>query len=168
MALYREIDSFLAWYPQIYFACHRRHVHDEKTGKTLSLKQASILDHLHHTEPIHLHSLAKHMRVTPSTMSLAVDRLEQAGFLVRVRDRRDARRIELRLTAAGNRLKQQQKLLDPELVGELLKRLKGRARAQALHGLELLAGAATETIASRRMDLRGARLKHRNAKGNRL
>jgi DNA-binding MarR family transcriptional regulator len=93
------------------------------------------------------------MRVTPSTMSLSVDRLEDAGYLVRTRSREDARRVELRLTAAGLRLKQQQKLLDPELVGVLLKRLDDPARKRALHGLSLLAQAAAETIAARRMDL---------------
>lgn len=156
MTLRDEIDSFLRWYPQIYFACHRRHVHDQKTGSRVSLKQASILDHLHQAEPTHLHALAKHMRVTPSTMSLAVDRLEHAGYLVRTRDRQDARRVDLRLTAAGLRLKQQQKLLDPGLVEEMLKRLKGPSRKQALHGLQLLAQAAAETIAARRMDLPGS------------
>jgi len=151
-----EIESFVRWYPQIYFACHRRHVHDPKTRTTLSLKQARILDHLHPADAMHLHALAKHLRVTPSTMSLAVDRLEQAGYLVRTRDRQDARRVELRLTPAGVRLKQQQKLLDPELVRTLLKRLKGADRKHALRGLQLLARAATETIAARRMDLPGS------------
>ena len=143
-----EVTAFLRLYPQIYFACHRRHVRDQKARKTLSLNQASILDHLDSVEPTTLRSLARHMGVTASTMSLNVDRLERDGYVRRERDRRDARQIELRLTDAGNRLKQQQKLLDPELVGSLLKRLKGPDRAKALDGLELLAEAATEMMAA--------------------
>ena len=146
MTLRHEIAAFLRLYPQIYFACHRRHVRDQKARKTLSLNQAGILDHLDGVEPINLRSLARHMGVTASTMSLNVDRLERAGYVCRERDRGDARQIELRLTGAGTRLKQQQKLLDPELAGSLLKRLKGRDRADALRGLEFLAEAATEMI----------------------
>jgi DNA-binding MarR family transcriptional regulator len=147
-----EIAAFLRLYPQIYFACHRRHVRDPKARKMLSLNQASILDHLDSVEPTNLRSLAGHMGVTASTMSLNVDRLERAGYVRRARGCRDARQIELRLTGAGSRLKQQQKLLDPGLVGTLLKRLKRRDRVDALRGLELLAAAATEMITAWQMN----------------
>ena len=149
-----EITAFLRLYPQIYFACHRRHVRDQKARKTLSLNQAGILDHLDSVEPTNLRSLARHMGVTASTMSLNVDRLERARYVRRERDRHDARQIELRLTEAGNRLKQQQKLLDPELVGSLLKRLEEPDRAKALSGLGLLAQAASEMIAAWQMNNR--------------
>jgi DNA-binding MarR family transcriptional regulator len=147
-----DIAAFVRLYPQIYLVCHRRHVRDERTRKTLSLNQASILDHLDNVEPISLHALAKHMEVTASTMSLNVDRLERDGYVSRRRDDRDARRIELRLTAAGTRLKQQQNVLDPELVGALLKRVKGPDRAKALEGLELLAEAANQMITDQPID----------------
>jgi DNA-binding MarR family transcriptional regulator len=147
--LKNEIAVFLRLYPQIYFACHRRHVRAPKTRQTLSLNQASIIDHLDSVEPTPLHALAKHMGVTPSTMSLNIDRLEKAGYVRRQRDRQDARRIELRLTASGNRLKEQQQPLAPELIAALLKRLKPQDRASALHGLELLAHAASEITGER-------------------
>jgi MarR family transcriptional regulator, organic hydroperoxide resistance regulator len=151
----QQIADFLRSYPQIYLACHRRHVRDKKTRKALSLNQASILDHLDDVEPTPLHTLAKHMGVTASTMSLNVDRLERAGFLYRQRDRGDARRIELRLTETGARIKEQQNVLDPDLVAALLKRLGGPARALALCGLELLADAAAEMTAGRQTGNRG-------------
>jgi MarR family transcriptional regulator, organic hydroperoxide resistance regulator len=156
VTLPNEIAAFLRFYPQIYFACHRRHVRDPKTRRTLSLNQASILDHLDGVEPTNLRSLARHMGVTASTMSLNVDRLERAGYMRRERSRSDARQIELRLTETGARFKQQQKVLDPELVGSLLKRLPGRDRAGALRGLELLAEAANEMITDRQMNNRRA------------
>jgi MarR family transcriptional regulator, organic hydroperoxide resistance regulator len=154
VTLPNEIAAFLRLYPRIYFACHRRHVRDAKARRTLSLNQAGILDHLDGVEPTNLRSLARHMGVTASTMSLNVDRLERAGCVRRERDRRDARQVELRLTETGEGLKQQQKALDPELVGALLKRLQGRDRASALHGLELLAKAAAEMIAAWQMNNR--------------
>lgn len=144
MTLTGAINVFLRNYPQIYFACHRRHVRDEKARRTLSLNQASILDHLDDVKPTNLRTLARHMGVTASTMSLNVDRLERDGYVRRERDCQDARKIELRLTEAGTRLKQQQNTLDPERVGALLKQLPTRERAEALRGLQLLAGAATQ------------------------
>src|SRR5438132_11683368 len=101
MTLPDEVEAFLRLYPQIYFAWHRRHVRDEKTRKKISANQASILDHLDDVEPTNLHSLARHMGVTASTMSLNVDRLERSGYVRRQRDCHDARRIELRLTGTG-------------------------------------------------------------------
>jgi MarR family transcriptional regulator, organic hydroperoxide resistance regulator len=141
-----DITAFLRFYPQVYFACHRRHAVDERTRRLLSLNQARILDHLDDLEPTNLRSLAGHMGVTASTMSLNVDRLEAAGYVRRERDARDSRQVNIRLTAAGNRLRQRHGLLEPALVGNLLKRLNARDRAAAIHGLRLLAGAATEMI----------------------
>ena len=145
-----QIEAVLRLYPQIYFACHCRHVRDEKTRTRLSAKQAGILDHLDRVESTNLRSLAKHMGVTASTMSLNVDRLERAGYVRRMRARHDARHIELRLTSAGPRLKQQQKVLERKLVGVLLKRLSEPERTKALQGLELLARAAMEISPSAR------------------
>src|SRR4051794_2998396 len=124
----REIKALLRWYPQIYFACHRRHVVDPKTRRALSANQASILDHLDDAEPTDLRTLSRHMGVTASTMSLNVDRLEKGRYVRRRRDRIDARRIELRLTEAGRRVKQQQKLLEPKRVAAVLRRMKASDR----------------------------------------
>jgi DNA-binding MarR family transcriptional regulator len=136
------VEAVLRCYPRIYFACHRRHVRDEKTKRILSSHQASILDHLDDIEPTAVHELARHMGVTPSTMSLNIDRLETGGYVRRTRDPQDSRRVQLRLTKAGVRIKQKQKVLDPELVGAMLDQLSSAEREQALAGLELLAKAA--------------------------
>jgi DNA-binding MarR family transcriptional regulator len=142
-----EVATVLRCYPQIYFACHRRHVRDEKTQAVLSAHQASVLDHLDDVEGTSLLELARHMGVTASTMSLTADRLERGGFLQRRQSRQDGRRIELRLTAAGLRIKRQQKVLEPALVGAMLRQLGAPERRQALAGLELLAAAARDMAA---------------------
>jgi DNA-binding MarR family transcriptional regulator len=149
------VATVLDCYPKIFFACHRRHVRDERgKGKgderrVLSAHQASVLDHLDAVTPTHLHQLAGHMDVTPSTMSLMIDRLERGGYVVRSRDAHDARRINLRLTKAGLRIKQQQKVLDPALVGAMLRYLQPAERAAALAGLQSLARAASAVVADR-------------------
>src|SRR3954451_9057814 len=126
-----DVETVLECYPQIYFACHRRHVRDEQTKAVLSAHQASILDHLDDVEGTSLLDLAKHMGVTASTMSLTVDRLERGGDCTRERSQADKRRVDLRLTASGVRMKRQQKVLEPELVQAMLARLDERKRKQA-------------------------------------
>ena len=143
-----EVETVLRCYPQIYFACHRRHIRDQETATTLSAHQASVLDHLDDVESTSLFNLARHMGVTASTMSLTVDRLERAGYVTRERNVADKRRVDLRLTPSGVRVKRQQKVLEPDLVAAMLDRLEESRRRQALDGLEILAEAARELVAS--------------------
>ena len=144
----RGAETVLECYPRIYFACHRRHVKDEATQGVLSAHQASVLDHLDEVEGTSLLELAKHMGVTASTMSLTIDRLERGGYCTRERSKEDKRRVELRLTEAGVRIKRQKKVLEPALVAAMLERLNAVERQDALRGLELLAKAAGEMIRS--------------------
>jgi DNA-binding MarR family transcriptional regulator len=146
-----EVETVLRCYPQIYFACHRRHVRDEKTNKVLSAHQAGVLDHLDDVDATSMLELARHMGVTASTMSLMVDRLERAGYARRTRSKADGRRIDLRLTPAGVRIKRQQKVLEPDLVAATLALLDEKKRKRALRGLELLAEAAVKLAASGEM-----------------
>jgi hypothetical protein len=122
------VEIVLKCYPQIYFACHRRHVRDEKTGVALSAHQASVLDHLDDVDGTNLLELARHMGVTASTMSLMVDRLERGGHVTRERSKED--------------------VLEPNLVEAMLGNLDESRRQEALRGLELLAEAAREVVTS--------------------
>ena len=79
-------ESVMALYPRIYFACHTRHVRDPQSQRLLSRHQASVLDHLDEIEPTTLMELSRHMGVTAGTMSVAIDRLERKGYVVRLRD----------------------------------------------------------------------------------
>jgi MarR family transcriptional regulator, organic hydroperoxide resistance regulator len=132
----------LTLYPRIYFACHTRHVRDPVSRRLLSRHQASILDHLDELDPTTVNDLARHMGVTPATMSLALDRLERKGYVARLRDNPDRRRVHVRLTAAGVRMREATSVLDPPRVEELLSRLTGDEREAAVRGLALLAAAA--------------------------
>lgn len=145
-----QILTLMDCYPKIYFACHTRHVQDEETHQRLSAHQASILDHLDELEPASMLTLAGHRGVTASTMSLTVDRLVRAGYVTRDRDALDARKVALRLTKDGARLKERKSVLDRELVAAMLGRMKPRDRSAGLAGLELLAKAAAEFVESRK------------------
>ena len=156
--LAEAVGALLRDYPRIYFACHRRHVRDPGTGALLSANQASVLDHLDAVDPTTLSELAAHMGVTPGTMSIAVDRLVKGGYVTRTVDESDRRRVQLRLTDAGVRVRGAQSVLDPDLVADLLSQLAGAERDAALRGLALLARAAGDAQRARaaRGDARAA------------
>jgi MarR family transcriptional regulator, organic hydroperoxide resistance regulator len=144
-------------YPRIYFACHLRHVRDPLTRKLVSAHQASILDHLDERHPVTLLDLARHMGVTPSTMSLHVERMVRRGYVLRERDSKDARRLRLQISAAGARIREANSVLDPGRVRAMLNRLSAVDREAALRGLELLARAASEEIAEEAAKRRAGR-----------
>jgi len=131
-------------YPRIYFACHRRHVRDPKSKRVLSAHQASILDHLDEREPVMLLELAQHMCVTASTMSLQVEQLVRRRYVIRERDAKDARRLRLRLSEDGARVRKANSVLDGDRVRKMLARLSNEERAAGIAGLALLARAAKE------------------------
>jgi DNA-binding MarR family transcriptional regulator len=144
-----EVAALLRAYPRIFFACHRRHVRDPATRRVLSAHQASILDHLDEVDAMALTDLARHMGVTAGTMSVAIDRLVRKGYVRRVRSTEDQRRVELRLTEAGVRIREQQSVLEPELVAALLEQMPSAERSEALGGLQQLARAADALGASK-------------------
>ena len=140
------ITAVMTLYPRIYFACHTRHVRDPQSQRLLSRHQASILDHLDEIEPTTVMDLAAHMGVTPATMSVSIDRLERKGYVVRLRDAKDRRRVHVRLTSAGVRVREASSVLDPTRVESLVARLSDEERRRAIEGLALLARAAQEQM----------------------
>ena len=138
----------MALYPRIYFACHTRHVRDAESHRLLSRHQASVLDHLDEIDPTTVNDLARHMGVTAATMSLAIDRLERQGYVVRARDAADRRRVHVRLTSAGVRVRDSASVLDPTRVEALIAKLTEDEREIALRGLALLAEAAARATHS--------------------
>ena len=148
------ITAVMTLYPRIYFACHTRHVRDPQSQRLLSRHQASILDHLDEVEPTTVMDLAGHMSVTAATMSLSIDRLERKGYVVRLKDAKDRRRVHVRLTTAGVRVREASSVLDPSRVETLVSRLSEAERTRAIEGLALLARAGEE-MSRARMDATG-------------
>lgn len=140
------MTAVMTLYPRIYFACHTRHVRDPQTQRMLSRHQASILDHLDELAPTTVMDLAAHMGVTAATMSLSIDRLERKGYVVRLKDAKDRRRVHVRLTTAGVRVREASSVLDPQRVEALVATLSDEERTRAIEGLGLLARAAQEQM----------------------
>ncbi|HEX4602728.1 MAG TPA: MarR family winged helix-turn-helix transcriptional regulator [Candidatus Angelobacter sp.] len=152
-----SVRQLMTFYPQIYFACHTRHVRDPRRNTVLSAHQASVLDHLDEIDPTNLRTLAGHMGVTASTMSITINRLVRQRYVLRKRATHDARQIQLLLTPAGARIKSEKSVLDPALVSALLAQLGADERRQALHGLGLLAQAAHKAMQNKKKRVQAKR-----------
>jgi MarR family transcriptional regulator, organic hydroperoxide resistance regulator len=88
-------------YPQVYLACHTRHQRKRSTDHRLSARDQAILSHLD-AERLTLPSrLATHLRVSRSTVSEALRRLTQLGFVIRGGGSDDKRTSGARLSPKG-------------------------------------------------------------------
>jgi DNA-binding MarR family transcriptional regulator len=145
-------DLLEQFYPKIFLACHTRHVNDTEREVRLTANQASILDHLDEEEPVTLQELSLHMGVTPSTMSITVNRLVTLGYVSRDKDKGDSRRVGLRLSREGSKIKKSKSVLDSDRVRSMLQRLTEEELKTALKGLGLLSYAAELEMKSRSLD----------------
>jgi DNA-binding MarR family transcriptional regulator len=144
------IRRLLDAYPAIFLACHRQHVREDEAGRSVTEHQASVLDHLQVMRPTTLSKLAEHMGVGRSAMSLTVKRLVRGGYIRSARDQNDARCVGLTLTPAGARVKEQNTVLDPELVKKMFRLMSSNELEIALQGIEYLARGARILLAQRK------------------
>lgn len=136
-----DLEIVLRALPRLHDACRARYA-PTGSGASVSDHQARILHHLDGTDPTMVTELAEQMGVTPSTMSLNLKRLREAGLVTRSRDPEDRRVMNVRLTEEGVRARDALARIDVDRVDALLRRLGPEGRQRAVAGLKLLADAA--------------------------
>ena len=137
----REVQRL---YPQIYLACHIDHVRARSTTWRLSSRDSSILAHLDDKRGMSPGILASHLKVAPSTLSAAIRRLTDLGYITSNPPQSDLRQRELRLTSRGAEAMAETSVLDAGRVAAVLRLLDAGSREAAVNGLRLLAAAARQ------------------------
>ena len=140
-----EVRQVQTAYPQIYFACHTRHVRRASNAARLSAADSTLLAHLDEHAATRSTALARHLGLAASTLSAAISRLAGHGYVLQQRDPRDRRAIGLTLSAKGAAAMQASSVLDSARVKRMLEQLRPAERTRALEGLALLARAAQES-----------------------
>lgn len=146
----RDVRLVQVCYPQIYFACHTRHLRRASTPTRLSAADSTLLAHLDERRAVRATVLARHLGLAASTLSAAVKRLTAHGYVVQDRPDRDGRVRDLRLSRTGAAAMQASSVLDTTRVRSMLARLSPTARKDAVAGLSLLASAARSAREDRR------------------
>lgn len=118
-------ELFDAAYRSIWMALHRPDDPD------LSQHERDILSHIPR-EGCSLGTIVQHLGLPKSTCSEIVKSLGQRGFLLRVRDSADERRIHLSLTAKGRERVHDDRVLDQDGLSRALALLPDRDRATLL------------------------------------
>jgi len=133
-------------YPQVFLACHARHVRRRSTPFGLTEQESSVLAHLDVRAGMRPRDLAAHLGVAPSTLSATLARLSRLGCVARDRSALDGRAAELRLTPRGVEAMQSTSVLDRARLVDALARLTARERTRAVAGLALLARACNQLM----------------------
>lgn len=131
-------------YPQIYLACHVDHIRARSTEWRLSARDSALLSHLDRKTGTSPKALAAHLGVAASTLSAAIARLVDLGYISSHAALADKRQRELRLTRLGAEAMAATSVLDEVRVASLVARLNHAERKIAARGLGLLARAARQ------------------------
>ena len=146
----RDVRLVQVAYPQIYFACHTRHIRRASTPARLSAADSTLLAHLDEERATRPTVLAKHLGVAASTLSAAINRLASLGYVTLGKAVVDRRAVDLRLSSKGVAAMQASSVLDAALVEKLLAQLAVPERKRALEGIGLLAKGARLAQGNRR------------------
>lgn len=108
----------------------------------LSQHERQLLHHVPASGGVALTWLAGHLGLPKSTTSVLLKDLERRGFVRRLRDADDERRLAVVLSPEGRRRVERDTVLEPRQLAEALERLGAPDREALLAGLERLAGEA--------------------------
>lgn len=103
-----------------------------------SMPQFFLLMHLHRHEQCGISDLSEHMDVTAAATSQLVDKLVQAGLLVRVEDPNDRRAKQVSLSPTGEALVEKGIAERSRWVDELAESINEDERAKVAEALNIL------------------------------
>ena len=142
-----DIDTLTADVGRLYPAVYLRfHVSKQRlAGTDITSRMLWVLQHLASVGPSTPGELAQASGVKKSTMTELVDRLETKGYVGRMRDERDARRVFVGLTPSGERrARRTPSVLEDDALRDALARMTADERAALVRGLRALVRAGEE------------------------
>jgi DNA-binding MarR family transcriptional regulator len=107
-----------------------------------SMPQFFLLMHLHRHEQCGISDLSGHMDVTAAATSQLVDKLVQAGLLVRVEDPNDRRAKQISLSPAGEAIVEKAIAERSRWVDDLIATLNAEEHQKVAEALQILTEAA--------------------------
>ena len=143
-----DIDTLTADVGRLYPAVYLRfHVSKQRlAGTDITSRMLWVLQHLASVGPSTPGELAQASGVKKSTMTELIDRLATKGYVGRMRDDRDARRVFVGLTSSGERrARREPSVLEDDALRAALARMTADERNALVRGLRALVRAGEET-----------------------
>jgi DNA-binding MarR family transcriptional regulator len=129
-------------FPQIYLACHTRHMRKRSNVHALSARDAAILAHLERSVAVTPARLASHLAVSRSTLSEALKRLAALGLVAVPADAGPVRRrVSVVLTEAGALVVSDTSVLETHRLEQVLAKSTTRELKAISTGISTLARA---------------------------
>jgi DNA-binding MarR family transcriptional regulator len=142
MTIDQAVQAVQLTYPRVYYVCHTRHQRKRSTEHALSARDSAILAHCSDEEPVFPAKLAVHLSLARSTLSEAIKKLTQTGFVRRVPAvNGDGRHSGILLTAKGLRAIRETSVLETARLAAVLAEASSSDRAAITSGLTKLAAA---------------------------
>lgn len=136
-----DIDAVVEEVRKLYPAVYRRfHVSRQRMeGEDVTPHMLAVVQHLAAGGPLTVGELKVHLKSSKSAATELVDRLEAKGYVERMRDERDARRVFVWLSAEGRRLaRRYSEVLGDESLRAAVKAMTPRERESLVRGLRAL------------------------------
>ena len=121
-----------------------RRLRAQKADQALTDAQFAVLGVLYRQGPRTLTALADAERVSPPSMNRTVNRLEEAGYLVRTADEIDRRKSDIALTDAGRDVVKATVSKRDAWLTTRLRELSKEDRATLARAAELIGGIITQ------------------------
>lgn len=140
-----QTRMFSGLFGEIFALFHRRV--PKRAG--LTPESWAVLEHFRLAGPLTVTEAGRHMDRAQSVMSEIIARLEKKGLLLRLRDKRDRRRVLVWLTPAGQeRLAREAQVLDEDRLARALACMTETERIQLLSSIERLLKCASHRAES--------------------
>ena len=91
----------------------------KKNGVSLSMTEVHVVEAISLVEPKTMTLIARKLRITLGTLTTSVDRLVKKGYVIRLYDESDRRKVLLKLTELGEAVLLQHKKFHEEMLDSL-------------------------------------------------
>ncbi|HHU55535.1 MAG TPA: MarR family transcriptional regulator [Acholeplasmataceae bacterium] len=108
----------------------------KKQGVRLSMNEVHILEAIYNTDPPIMTNVARKLLITVGTLTTAIDRLVEKGYVERYQNEDDRRRVYLRLTEKGLKTKEIHDAFHEDMIENVIKDLKIDENTELLIALE--------------------------------
>lgn len=105
-------------------------------GVKLSMNEVHILEAIYNTDPPNMTSVSNRLLITVGTLTTAIDRLVIKGYVERYQMEEDRRKVYLRLTEKGLKVKKVHDSFHDDMIENVLKDLDIEKNTQLITALE--------------------------------